>query len=663
MSSRRDSAGTTRAERLPGDARVIEDGRMSFEPRDLLVPRPKRLTTLGAFLPLRTSAPVQAPPTEAMPALTRTLVRALERAGAHARATADPQSLEVRLQIDKTLALPPQGYRLHVDTTRALIAARSAAGLFYGAATLAQWIDLHRYASAPAPLRAIEAVAIEDWPDFAARGVLLDVSRDKVPTLATLFALVDLLASWKINELQLYTEHTFAYRGHETVWHAASPITPEEARTLDRYCRERFVDLVPNQNSFGHFHRWLVHEPYRRLAECPEGIEHPFSEAREPFGLCPTDPGTLELLRDLYDQLLPQFGGELFNVGLDETLDLGRCRTREVCAREGREEVYLRFLGQVHELVRARGRRMQFWDDIVIERPELLARLPADAIALEWGYEADHPFDERLERLARAGVPAYVCPGTSSWNSFAGRAANALGNQQHAARSGLAHGAIGYLNTDWGDNGHLQPLPVSYLGFLAGAACSWNAADAPGNSAEIALPLGFHAFADPTAELGYAATELAGAYELAGATPKNGSALFRLVLSFRDPLTHPRYRGMSAGHLQRTDAHVDAALSRLRRSGSERRDRDLIVRELDWAGRAIQLGCAIGAARLQAGPAAALAEVPASERRHLLGRLDPLVSEHEPLWLARNRPGGRADSLSRLERLRQQVSDSGEEPW
>src|SRR3989304_4735960 len=116
---------------------------------------------------------------------------------------------------------------------------------------------------------------IADWPDFTHRGVLLDVSRDKVPTMETLFDLVDLLASWKINQVQLYMEHTFAYRGHEVVWQHASPLTGDEIEALDTFCGNRYVGLVPNQNSLGHMHRWLIHEPYRRLAECPEGLVHP----------------------------------------------------------------------------------------------------------------------------------------------------------------------------------------------------------------------------------------------------------------------------------------------------------------------------------------------------------------------------------------------------
>src|SRR5207249_10707589 len=113
---------------------------------------------------------------------------------------------------------------------------------------------------------------ITDWPDTPVRGVMLDISRDKVPTLATLLELVDRLASWKVNQLQLYTEHTFAYRDHDAVWRAASPITADEIRAIDDYCRARHVELVPNQNCLGHMDRWLRHPRYQPLALAPDGF-------------------------------------------------------------------------------------------------------------------------------------------------------------------------------------------------------------------------------------------------------------------------------------------------------------------------------------------------------------------------------------------------------
>ncbi|HUC42538.1 MAG TPA: glycoside hydrolase family 20 zincin-like fold domain-containing protein, partial [Candidatus Sulfotelmatobacter sp.] len=139
--------------------------------------------------------------------------------------------------------LGPEGYRLTAGDARVVIESGGPAGAFYARATLAQLCRLHESAGA------IPGLFIEDRPDLAYRGVMLDVSRDRVPTIATLHRLVDELSSWKVNVLQLYTEHTFAYPGHADVWKDASPLTAVEIQDLDAYCRERFVELVPNQNS------------------------------------------------------------------------------------------------------------------------------------------------------------------------------------------------------------------------------------------------------------------------------------------------------------------------------------------------------------------------------------------------------------------------------
>lgn len=71
---------------------------------------------------------------------------------------------------------------------------------------------------------------IEDWPDLPRRGLMLDISRGKVPQMERLYRLVDLLADLKLNELQLYTEHTFAYRNHREVWQDFSTIPSRSVR-------------------------------------------------------------------------------------------------------------------------------------------------------------------------------------------------------------------------------------------------------------------------------------------------------------------------------------------------------------------------------------------------------------------------------------------------
>ena len=546
-------------------------------------------------------------------------------------------------------AVRGQGYRLQALPGGVTLTGFGEAGLFHGAATLAQWARLHRR---PADLGEasveVPAARIIDWPDFASRGVMLDISRDKVPTMDTLMELVDLLASLKINQLQLYMEHTFAYTGHETVWREASPLTGQQVRMLDFRCRERGVELVPNQNSLGHFHRWLKHEPYRRLAECPEGIEHPFCREREPFSLCPVDPGALKLLEDLYDQLLPNFHSPLFNVGLDETMDVGTGRSAAACEERGTVEVYLEYLIQVHELARRRGRRMQFWGDIILKRPDLIERLPDDVIALEWGYEASHPFEKHTPHFARSGLDFYVCPGTSSWNSLGGRVDNALKNLARAAAVGHEQGAAGYLITDWGDFGHLQPLPVSYPGILAGAGFCWNADTA---QRPEALPLSRLLDAhvpDLRGGGGEALVQIGDAYLRTGTAPTNGTVLFYLLRFPDGSLGHRRLRGLNAEGLARAAEQVeDAAAGVAEHLGMDARVRQ----ELSWVCGLLRFCARLGLARLETGATGSSAELPTDRRRALCAELEPLITQHEPVWLGRNRAGGRNHSVTWLTRV------------
>ena len=577
------------------------------------------------------------------------LQRRLTDLGLDVVLTATDAALEppyITLRLDPDDAVYIQGYRLIVNGNGILVTGADPAGLFYGMTTLVQLCAVATRGQEPG----IPRVRIVDWPDFPNRGVMLDVSRDKVPTMETLYALVDRLADWKINQLQLYMEHTFAYRGHEVVWQGASPFTGEDIMALDAYCRERFVELVPNQNSFGHMTRWLIHEPYNALAECPEGCELWPGHPSEPFSLCPTDPGALALLRDLYDQLLPHFSSPIVNVGLDETFDLGKGRSSELCEAEGTERVYLDFLKKVHALVAERGHTMQFWGDIILHEPQLVPEIPEDAIAMEWGYEADHPFDEHCRHFAEVGLSFYVCPGTSSWNTIGGRTENALGNIESAAVSGKASGAIGVLNTDWGDNGHMQPLPVSYLGFLAGAAVSWNAAV---RMEEVDVPalLDLYAFEDVAGVMGKVAYDLGNVYQIPDVKTPNASPLFLLLIHSERSMPEDVDAEILADGLREARQALSEIKVRIPDARMIRVDADWIRDEFVWAVDLLDFAARLGLARLEQDPPVPIAGLPDEVRASLVADLTGLIERHREIWLRRNRPGGLDDSAARLERL------------
>lgn len=392
-----------------------------------------------------------------------------------------------------------EGYSLMIDRREIAIRYRELGGLRAAVATLRQLLREHG--------RRLPCLRIRDYPDFPRRGVMLDVSRGRVPRLETLMELASHLADFKLNELQLYTEHTFAYRNYEPVWRDWGALTGEDILRLDAHCRRLGIDLVPNQNSFGHLRSWLEYPPLRKLAEMQRPWPDPGGAfLRYPSTLAPQHPGTLPFLRGLYDELLPHFTSERFNVGGDETWDLGLGQSKRVCAALGKGRVYLNFLKALHGEVARRGRTMMFWGDIILRHPELVEELPEKVIALNWGYEADHPFEKETEVFAAAKVPFYVCPGTSTWMTLIGRHDNAFANLRRAAAAGKRRGACGYLITDWGDGGHPQPLAVSYLPYLFGAAVSWCAKTF--DEGQMRAVLSRDIFGDPSGRMAQAALAL-----------------------------------------------------------------------------------------------------------------------------------------------------------
>jgi hexosaminidase len=622
------------------------------------------------------SAPILVPPPRSLVRLPGAFPLPLDLTAALAGYTLGaPAPRGVRVHLD-TGAVPWQeGYRLSVEPRAVTLVARDACGLFRGMMSLRQ---LARRGAADGVLPCLR---IEDWPAFPVRGLMLDISRDRVPTMETLTRLIDLWAELKLNQLQLYTEHTFAYPSHRVVWRDASPVTPGEAEELDRYCADRGIELVPNQNSFGHMERWLMHDRYAPLADATEGFRDPWGGWRtQPTTLNPLDPRSIELVAGLYDELLPHFRSGNLNVGADEPIDLGHGRTRQACARRGVGRVYLEFLLALHEQVSRRGKVMQFWGDIVLHHRELIGELPRDVVALDWGYEATHPFEAECAAFAEAGLPFYVCPGTSSWNSLGGRWGNARANIDAAIRAGLAAGADGLLLTDWGDNGHWQQLPVSYPAWLYGASAAWNPEAAAGLDLEGALSA--HLFGDETGKKARGLMLLEELYDDGILLLPNAGILAVLLLLQLQPYHEDRLEAYRGYDFSRGRSAIGEALRLLGevqpRSGAHPWSEahpwskalagepgrlegeglagagigvdETAFEELSFTADLMLHAVRLGAARF-ATPGMQTAQIPAADRADLAGELEELIRRYRRLWLHRSRPGGLEDSCGRMAAL------------
>src|SRR6185295_11591892 len=280
-----------------------------------------------------------------------------------------------RFEVRVPANLDLEGYVLAVSADEVLVAGKSAAGTFYGLQTLKQLV---RGEGAAAFIPAVEIV---DWPAMRWRGVSDDISRGPVPTVEYIKRQLRTFAAFKLNMHSFYMEQTFQSDSNPLIGPAGGSLTPNEIRELVAYARRYHIELVPEQQTFGHLHKALKLEKYSELAETPYGDV-----------LSPQQEGSYKLVAAWYRELNELFPGEFFHIGADETFELGEGQSREAAQARGVGAIYFEHLNRVREVLKPYNRRLMFWGDIALNHPDLIGNVPKDMIAMNWQYSARDDF-------------------------------------------------------------------------------------------------------------------------------------------------------------------------------------------------------------------------------------------------------------------------------
>lgn len=369
--------------------------------------------------------------------------------------------------LKKKSSMEDEEYKLSIKKDNIEINASTSKGLFYGIQTLIQIIREYGYS--------LPGVIIEDKPYFKHRGFYHDVTRGKVPKLETLMNLVDKASFYKINELQLYIEHTFAFKGMSEVWIDKDPLTSEEIILLDRYCKNKHIELIPSISTFGHLYEVLRTKSFKNLCELTETTkpEYSFLDRMAHHTLNVTDEDSIKLVGNMLEQFMPLFSSNKFNICCDETFDLGKGKSSKEADRLGIGKLYVDFLNKVISIVKEYDKEIMFWGDVILNHPDLINTIDKDAICLNWNYWCG--VEEKDTRIiAESGRKQYVCPGVGGWSHLMNLMDNAFENIYRMISYGVKYNAIGVLNTNWGDYGHINLLYSSIPGMIYGAALSWN---------------------------------------------------------------------------------------------------------------------------------------------------------------------------------------------
>ena len=299
-------------------------------------------------------------------------------------------------------------------------------------------------------------------PMFKYRGMMLDVSRGRMPTVEYLKRLIDFLSLMNINILQLYSEDKIQLEKYPEVGEITGVFTKDEIRELDEYAGMRFIELQPNIQTYSHMHGIL------RL---PEFFS--LSENDTLFSFNANDNNVIGFLDDEFEEILPLFKSRTVNINMDEAYDLGTGKTKEIVESQGKGKVFYEFVNKVIDSAMKHGaENIQLWGDICHKYPDMAKKLPANVTFIDWNYNPREKYD-CIDDLVDLDHRFWAAPGAASWNTLFPRVHNGEINISGFARDAKKAGAEGYLMTDWGDYGHYQSYGLSFWSYLMGAYCSY----------------------------------------------------------------------------------------------------------------------------------------------------------------------------------------------
>jgi hexosaminidase len=319
--------------------------------------------------------------------------------------------------------LGKEGYRLSVKTTGIVISASDPAGLFYGAQTLWQLLpqEIESQSGVPGVKWQVPVLEITDYPRFAWRGLMFDVSRHFF-TKKEVEDFIDVMAQYKFNLLHMHLTDDEGWRVEIKslprltavgAWNAKregyfgtfAPIPPEEPKTyggfytqddireLVKYAQDRFVNILPEVDVPGHSMSAIVAYPD---LSCTPGadkyqvisgekfMDWPGPRGRVDNTLCPANEKVYVFLDTVFSELAALFPFPYVHVGGDECAKNFWEKSDQIKALMAREnlktmeEVQSYFEKRVEKIVESKGKKLIGWDEI------LEGGLAPNAVVMSW---------------------------------------------------------------------------------------------------------------------------------------------------------------------------------------------------------------------------------------------------------------------------------------
>lgn len=291
-----------------------------------------------------------------------------------------------------------EAYSINVSSDGILVRAVSPEGIYRATRTLLKSVGTEKTSSVEFP-----SAEVSDWPRFGYRGLMLDVSRH-FSDVEMVKRTIDMLALHQLNmfhwhltddqgwriEIKSHPELTEvgAWRDDTVVGRYLGGTdyptdgkrhggfyTQEQIREIVAYAKERYIEIIPEIDLPGHTSAVLAAYPQLGCEDKEYKVANRWGVIRDV--LCAGNPASLDLFKDIMDEVCDLFPGKYIHLGGDECVKdrwkaCPKCqkKIRELCLKDGSrysKEDYLQswFMGEVASYVQSKGKRVIGWDEIL----------------------------------------------------------------------------------------------------------------------------------------------------------------------------------------------------------------------------------------------------------------------------------------------------------
>lgn len=300
-------------------------------------------------------------------------------------------------------------------------------------------------------------------------GVMADMSRNGVMKPEQVKKFVDYISKAGYNMLQLYIEDTMEVTNEPYFGYMRGRYTKEELKSIDAYCAEKGVELIPCIQTLAHLNQIFVWPNYKQINDI-DNI------------LLVGDEKTYELIDNIFATARECFTSNYINIGMDEAHNIGLGRYLTINGYRNRFEILEEHLKRVIEIAKKYNFHPMMWSDMFFRLAnsgdyygdkmpdEVVEKIPSGVDMVYWDYykETEEEYSRMFSLHEKMGHDIWFAGGINKWTGFAPFNKRGILKTQAAMRAAKKHNVNKVMITLWGDNGNECPF-FATLGALYAA--------------------------------------------------------------------------------------------------------------------------------------------------------------------------------------------------